>query len=90
MYMAAMLAVFSSKGQTNTTSSETLFDGKTLTGWKVVGGQATFEVKNGEIIGTTVANTGNSFLVTEKEYADFVFEVDIKIEDTANNSGPLL
>ena len=64
-----------------------LFDGKTLKGWKILGGKAEFKVEDGMIVGTTVANTGNSFLTTDKNYSDFVLELDFKIEDTANNSG---
>lgn len=64
-----------------------LFDGKTLTGWKVFGGKAEFKAENGMIVGTTVANTGNSFLTTDKNYSDFILELDFQIEDTANNSG---
>ena len=64
-----------------------LFDGKTLNGWKVLAGSAPYEVVDGVIVGTSVPNSGNTFLVTEKEYGNFVFEVDIKIEDTSSNSG---
>ncbi len=62
-----------------------LFDGKTLKGWKQLGGQAKYEVKNGEIIGTTVANTPNSFLCTEKEYGDFILELDLKVAEGMNS-----
>jgi hypothetical protein len=62
-----------------------LFDGKSLKGWKQLNGQAKYEVKNGMIVGTTVANTPNSFLVTEKEYGDFIFEVDLKVADEMNS-----
>jgi hypothetical protein len=67
-----------------------LFDGKSLKGWKVLGGKAEFKAEDGMIIGTTVANTGNSFLITEKNYSDFTLELDFKIEDTANNSGVMV
>lgn len=30
-----------------------LFDGKTLNGWRVLGGKATFRVEKGVIVGTT-------------------------------------
>ncbi|NML63934.1 DUF1080 domain-containing protein [Hymenobacter sp. RP-2-7] len=66
---------------------QNLFDGKTLTGWKRLGGTATYKVENGAIVGTTVANSGNTFLVTEKEYGDYVLELDAKIDDPTNNSG---
>jgi len=64
-----------------------LFDGKTLEGWQVLGGQAKFTVENGNIVGTTVANSPNTFLATRAEYGDFILEVDIRISDTINNSG---
>jgi hypothetical protein len=70
-----------SRGWTN------LFDGKTLGGWRQATGKATFAVENGEIIGTTVSGSPNSFLVTEKEYGDFILELDIKVEDNETNSG---
>ena len=43
-----------------------LFNGKDLTGWKQLNGEAKYEVKDGVIIGTTVLNTPNSFICTEK------------------------
>ncbi|OYX18624.1 MAG: hypothetical protein B7Z16_08610 [Algoriphagus sp. 32-45-6] len=64
-----------------------LFNGKDLTGWKVVAGKATFEVKDGVIEGTAVHGTGNTFLVTEEMYGDFVLEVDLKINHISSNSG---
>ena len=66
---------------------QNLFDGKTLNGWKRLAGTADYKVENGAIVGTTVLNSGNTFLVTEKEYGDFVLELDIKIESTLSNSG---
>ncbi|MGF2411641.1 3-keto-disaccharide hydrolase [Ferruginibacter sp.] len=65
---------------------QTLFNGKDLTGWKQLGGAAQYTVKNGEILGITVANTPNSFLITNKEYGDFVFETEVKL-DSPSNSG---
>ncbi|HEX4372605.1 MAG TPA: DUF1080 domain-containing protein, partial [Puia sp.] len=64
-----------------------LFDGKTLNGWKKLAGTADYKVQNGNIVGTTVVNSGNTFLVTEKEFGDFVLEMDVKIDDTTSNSG---
>jgi hypothetical protein len=43
-----------------------LFNGKDLTGWKPLNGKAKYEVKNGEIIGTTVFKEPNSFMVTKQ------------------------
>lgn len=65
---------------------QNLFNGKDLTGWKQLNGKAKYEVVNGEIVGTTVSNTPNSFLTTEKPYGDFIFEVELLV-DNAMNSG---
>ncbi len=62
-----------------------LFDGKDLSGWKQLNGKAKYEVKDGMIIGTTVLNTPNSFLCTEKNYSDFIFEVDLLVDDNMNS-----
>jgi len=62
-----------------------LFNGKDLSGWKKLAGNAVYQVEDGVIVGTTVMNTGNTFLVTEKEYGDFVLELDAKI--VGMNSG---
>jgi hypothetical protein len=62
-----------------------LFNGKDLKGWKQLNGQAIFEVKNGEIIGTTVPNTPNSFLATEKDYTDFILELEFWADSTMNS-----
>ena len=65
--------------------SMSLFNGKDLSGWKQLNGKAKYEVKNGEIIGTTVLNEPNSFLATDKIYGDFIFEVDFKVDSTMNS-----
>src|SRR5436309_6487392 len=64
-----------------------LFDGKTLNGWKKLGGTADYKVENGMIVGSTVVNSPNTFLCTEKEYGDFILELEVKIDDTTSNSG---
>ena len=62
-----------------------LFNGKDLSGWKQLNGEAKYEVVDGTIVGTTVLNTPNSFLCTEKNYADFIFEVDLLVEENMNS-----
>lgn len=57
-----------------------------LKGWRQLNGKAKYEVKNGEIIGTTVLNEPNSFLATEQEYDDFILELELKL-DSPMNSG---
>lgn len=56
-----------------------LFNGEDLTGWKAVAGTATFEVVDGEIIGTSVAGSPNTFLITEETFGDFILELDLKV-----------
>ena len=41
-----------------------LFDGSTLDGWHRLGGEANYRVDNGELVGSTVPNTPNTFLCT--------------------------
>ena len=62
-----------------------LFDGKTLTGWQQMGGAAIYEVRDGKIVGTTVADTPNSFLTTLAEYDDFILEVEFKVDPPLNS-----
>jgi len=64
-----------------------LFDGKTLNGWHKLAGTADFQVESGAIVGSTITNSGNTFLVTDKEYSNFTLEMDVKIMDTTSNSG---
>lgn len=62
-----------------------LFDGKTLKGWNQKNGQAKYTVENGQIVGTVVANTPNSFLCTNEEYGDFILELDLKVDEGMNS-----
>lgn len=64
-----------------------LFNGKDLTGWKPVAGTATFEVVDETIVGSAVAGSPNTFLITEETYGDFILELDLKIEHSSSNSG---
>lgn len=65
--------------------NQNLFNGKDLKGWKPLNGKAKFEVKNGEIVGTTVAGEPNSFLATEQNYGDFILTLDFKNESGMNS-----
>ena len=63
-----------------------LFDGKTLTGFTIRSGTATYKVEDGAIVGTTAEGSGNTFLTTDKEYGDFELTFEVKV-DNALNSG---
>lgn len=86
IFLFCIAAVSALSGIAQTSGNWTyLFNGKDLTGWKQLNGQAKYEVVNGEIVGTSVFNTPNSFLATEKDYGDFIFEVEMLVESTTNS-----
>ena len=62
-----------------------LFDGKTLQGWIQKNGTATYRVENGTIIGKTAEGSPNSFLCTTRDYGDFEFEADVKVDNHLNS-----
>lgn len=62
-----------------------LVQGDSLENWKQHGGEADYEVQDGMVIGTSKADTPNSFLCTTKEYGDFVLELDVKVDDELNS-----
>src|SRR6266496_3135758 len=60
-----------------------LFDGKSLDGWKLVGGRGPgYVVKDGIIV---CPADGGGNLFTEKEYADFVLRLEYRMSPGANN-----
>ncbi|MDC6385385.1 DUF1080 domain-containing protein [Muricauda sp. SK9] len=61
-----------------------LFDG-TLNGWTQKGGEANYTIKEDMIVGSTVHDTPNSFLTTDKMYDDFILELDYKVDPTMNS-----
>lgn len=62
-----------------------LFNGKDLSGWEQIGGEATYEIINGELVGTAVLNTPNSFLKSNQGYGDFILELDVYINSGLNS-----
>jgi hypothetical protein len=66
---------------------EAIFDGKSLKGWKQLGGAADYQVKDGAIVGSSKPGVPNSFLVTEKNYGDFILEFDVRQDVGPTNSG---
>ena len=62
-----------------------LFDGRTLDGWVRQGGAATYRVDDGAIVGATVPKTANTFLCTQREFTDFVLELEFKVDPRLNS-----
>lgn len=61
-----------------------LFDGRTLDGWRNPYEWGTATVQNGEI---HLVGDRKFFLVTEEEFDDFVFEGEVLLPDTMSNAG---
>ncbi len=61
-----------------------LFDGKTLEGWTVRGGPATFKAEDGMIVGTTGTGGPNTFLC-RGPYGDFVLEFEVLCDPPLNS-----
>lgn len=62
-----------------------LFNGTDFSGWQKLNGDAEYKIENGEIVGVSQLNTPNSFLATEIEYSDFIFECEFNVENGLNS-----
>ena len=62
-----------------------MFNGKTLTGWTLKNGTATYRVEDGAIVGQTTKGSPNSFLCTVKDYGDFEMEFEVKVDNPLNS-----
>ncbi len=80
--LTAIIAASFTSGYSQWTN---LFDGRSLNGWVRRGGEAPYKVENGCIVGTSVLFTDNTFLCTEKHYADFILELEMKVDDKLNS-----
>lgn len=64
-----------------------LFNGKDLTGWKVLGGNGLFKVEEGVIIGYGKNISASTFLCTERRFKNFILSYELKFGDLTGNSG---
>jgi hypothetical protein len=83
--LLAVMVSFASASWAADDGFKPLFDGKTLDGWTQRGGKAKYEVKDGVIEGSSVPNTENSFLCTDRNYANFELELDFQVDPTLNS-----
>lgn len=81
---ALLLIGCASMAQNKKAQWHDLFNGKDLKGWKQVNGTAVYAAKNGEITGTSVTKSPNSFLASEKDYGDFILELELKLDAPMN------
>jgi hypothetical protein len=64
---------------------EILFNGKDLSNFEQLNGNAKYKIENGELIGISRLNTPNSFMATKKKYGDFILEFDVWVENGLNS-----
>ena len=89
IFVALFFIVLTSKSSAQSSDNDwqVLFNGRDLTGWRELNGTHKWEVKEGMIVGTDVHGQPNGFLCTEKEYGDFILELEVSIDTLMNNSG---
>jgi hypothetical protein len=64
-------------------ASRSLFDGKTLKGWKqITGDPKKWAVENGSLV---MLGEGGGWLGTDREYADFQLDLDFKLSPGSNS-----
>lgn len=87
LFAAILLVIVCSCGQTekDNTPWVQLFDGESLKGWSIIGGNASYEVIDGAIVGTSTMNTPNTFLRSDKIYGDFILELEYKVDPKLNS-----
>jgi hypothetical protein len=56
-----------------------------LAGWHKTGGNATYRVESGELIGRAVPGRTNSWLVSDQLYGDFILEFEARTDPTLNS-----
>jgi hypothetical protein len=83
--VAMVVLCGSLRGAEDSDGFVSLFNGKDLSGWTQRGGTAEYKIEGDEIVGTSKLHTSNSFLCTDKDYGDFVLEVDLKVDDRLNS-----
>ncbi len=77
--------------QNNDVPWKSLFNGKNLDGWKMVGDKGEAFVENGEILLRRTVNTKeHTFVTTKKKYSDFILEIDFKMDAPGFSTGVLI
>jgi hypothetical protein len=70
---------------------KTIFNGKDLDGWEMIGDRGVAAVQDDEIIiHRTKETKEHTFLATKKKYGDFILEIDFKMDDPGWSTGVLV
>ena len=83
LYVWVFCVVFSNYA--NGQNWQSLLPDKKLNGWRQLGGEANYKMEDGVLVGTTVANTPNSFLATPDHYQDFILEFEVWVDPSFNS-----
>jgi hypothetical protein len=62
-----------------------LFNGKDLSGWEKLNGEAEYRIEGDQIVGISRMNTPNTFLATEEHFTDFILELEVKVDPLLNS-----
>ena len=79
-YLLVQLIQFSGVSQNN----EILFNGKNLNGWKIHGSELWY-VENGELVSESGPNKEYGYILTEKNYDNFLLHLEFKQESNGNS-----
>jgi len=85
LFNVATTVLFGAEAKPESGGWSPLFDGKTLDGWVQRGGKAKYRIEDGVLIGSCVPNTPNSFLCTTRDYTNFIFEIEFKVDQGLNS-----
>lgn len=66
-----------------------LFNGRDLSGWRIVGGKTGIEVRDGLLLVSTPVSMPGGWIMTEAEFGDFELQLDYRLE-TGSNTGVFL
>ena len=81
--LAAICVLFASIHVAAADDWNSLIKNDSLKGWKKVGGEATYELQDGVITGTT--GPGNNTFLTTGPYGDFELEFDVQCDPKLNS-----
>jgi hypothetical protein len=62
-----------------------LFDGRSLDGWTLIGGDHPVVVEDGVIVGTAVLGEPSAFLLSDAEFSDFILDAEFRIDGVLNS-----
>ncbi len=62
-----------------------IFNGKDLSGWSQKNGLATYEAADGCVVGHSAKNSPNSFLCSDKDYANFELTFEVQVDEGLNS-----